>query len=259
MRSLLLILACLTLTACASHPPNPSFPTTHDEAKAALAEMRASSRLYERPVIVAAGYLDPGSGSAHAAKVLRSLTPDPSQVIVVPFFSVSSFGACRERVIAKLEAAYPSDNPDRTVEVDVVGVSMGGLVARDAAIPRDDALPALSIARLFTIATPHAGADYANLPTLDSRVESMRAGSDFLAHLDEQDVDYEIVAYTRLNDDMVGTANTRPPRGPLFWLPNPPFQFAHLQAQRDPRILADIARRLRHETPLSTLPPAPLP
>lgn len=264
MRPLLLILACLAclaLTACASHPPNPSFPITHDEANAALDAMRDDPRPYDRPIVIAAGYMDPGPGCAHAATILRSLTPDPSQVIVVPFFSVSSFDACRERLINKLQAAFPSDDPARTVEVDVIGVSMGGLVALDAALPRDGALPALNIARLFTIATPHRGADYAKLPTLDSRVKSMRAGSPFLTRLDEvqQDPTFEIVAYTRLTDDMVGTPNTIPYQGLHYWLPNPPFQFAHLQAQRDARILADIARRLRNETPLSTLPPAPLP
>jgi hypothetical protein len=37
------------------------------------------------------------------------------------------------------------------------------------------------------------------------------------------------------------------------------MQGAHLAAHTDPRLLADIARRLRNETPFTTEPRTPLP
>lgn len=258
---------CITPSA-RTRVVNPSFPVSPDEARIAIRAMQHDTRLFERPVVILSGYLDPGPGAAHAAELLREMTPDPSQVIVVPFFSLSRFDSCRARVIERVQARFPSDDPARTVAVDVIGVSMGGLIARDAAIASDDhhAGRVLRIERLFTIATPHRGADLAHLPTIDSRVVGMRPGSEFLLRLHEAAMAeaasggaYPIVAYTRLDDEIVGEANTIPPRGELFWVPNEAWQFSHLQAQRDDRILADIARRLRGETPLTFSPAAALP
>jgi hypothetical protein len=42
-------------------------------------------------------------------------------------------------------------------------------------------------------------------------------------------------------------------------VPGKPFQDAHLMAMADPRIIADVARRLRGEPPLTSDPPEPLP
>ncbi len=264
---LVLLLAGCASPSGSSSLVNPSFPLTAEEAKAALRDMRRQPRRFERPVVIASGYLDPGPGAAYAAGVLRAMTPDDGQVVVVPFFSVASFEACRTRLIEMVQERFPSDDPARTVEVDVIGVSMGGLIARDAAAaPDDGGGRVLAIHRLFTIATPHGGADGAHLPTIDPRVVDMRAGSPYLRRLDVAALEeassgdaYPIVAYTRLDDEIVGTENTIPPRGDLFWLPNEPLEFSHLQAQRDERILADIARRLRGERPFANPPATPLP
>ena len=45
----------------------------------------------------------------------------------------------------------------------------------------------------------------------------------------------------------------------VWWVANDPLQSAHLGAFTDPRILADIARRLRDESPYTTYPPDHLP
>lgn len=260
-RAISLVTLGSALAGCATSPLNPSFSVDARAARAALGEMRSRVKPFPRPVVVVAGYLDPAMGCASVADILRAMTPDPSQVVSVPLFSVSSFESCRRRVIEAVEARFPSDDPARTTDVDMIGISMGGLVARDAAIPRDDATPTLSIRRLFTIATPHRGAEMAMLPTLDQRVADMRPGSEFLRHLNESfaPAEYETVAYVILGDAVVGEENTVPPGGVVHWLPNQPFQFAHLQVHRDPRILADVARRLRGESPFATDPPAPLP
>ncbi len=69
----------------------------------------------------------------------------------------------------------------------------------------------LRIARLMTISTPHRGAAMAALPTIESRVRDMRAGSAFLCALDDCEAGYELVPYCRLNDWIVGEENAAPP------------------------------------------------
>lgn len=264
VRAILLLLVLAVLPACASSPLNPSFSVTTREARTAIGVMQHDKAPFPRPVIVVAGYMDPGSGCAFVANTLRAMTPDSGQVLAVPMFSVSTFPACRARLIDAVRRRFPSVETALTTEVDVVAVSMGGLIARDAAIPGDDGRPSLHIARLFTISTPWRGAAMAGVPTLDQRVVDMRTGSAFLARLDKEApaAPYDTIAYVRLDDEIVGVNNAVPPEGEggvVHWVPNEPLQFAHLQAQRDERILADIARRLRNEPPFTTDPPAPLP
>ncbi len=146
-------------------------------------------------------------------------------------------------------------------EVDVVAISMGGLVARYAATPGDQDTAPLAIRRLFTLASPHRGARLARYLHPDPRTRDMRAGSGFLARLDEarDECDYELVPYGRLGDWIVGVENAAPPCTSPWWVSNLPFQDAHSDIARDPRLLADIARRLRGERPWTTEPPSPLP
>jgi pimeloyl-ACP methyl ester carboxylesterase len=147
-----------------------------------------------------------------------------------------------------------------TVEVDVIGFSMGGLVARHAARPNSLG-KRLNIRRLFTISSPHRGARLASLPTVDQRMIDMRPGSAFLADLNSHlsEADYELLAYTRLGDMIVGPENAAPPGMSPWWVANASFSLAHISAGADPRILADIARRLRNEPPFTTTPASPLP
>lgn len=238
---------------------NPSFPITVEEGEAAMREAERSARPFDRPVVVVGGYMDPGVGAWVLARNLRRLTTDPGQVIEAPLFSTLTFDACRERVIEKVEARFPSGTAESTVEVDVVGISMGGLVARDAAARREGRRR-LAIRRLFTISTPHGGAALAEWPSLDRRHMDMRRGSEFLQRLDGSlDGEYELIPYVRLGDAMVGAANAAPAGEVAWWVPNRMMQAAHLGAHTDPRILADIARRLRGETPFTTEPRAGIP
>jgi pimeloyl-ACP methyl ester carboxylesterase len=242
---------------------NPSFPLSREDARDLLKQMRRQPRPLERPVVVAGGIHDPGFVNGHIAGILRSVTcGDGDRVISVAFFGpgTGTFDGCRERLIAAVRQGLSDSAPGRTAEVDVVAYSMGGLVARHAARPRPDG-PALAVRRLFTIASPHRGARMAGLPTWDRRAMDMRPGSPFLAALDEDlaAADYQLVAYARLGDAVVGAENSSPPGVAALWVSNPPFSAAHLGAGHDPRILADIARRLRGEPPLQIGPPAPLP
>ncbi len=259
-----LLCACLLFGGgcSADKPLNPSFALIYSDAKAVLHEMQLDPKPLQRPLVVAAGIHDPGLIAPSVVRKLRNITSDPDRVISVSFFglSLSTFDACREHLVEAVEQAFPSDDPENTVEVDVIGYSMGGLVARHAASPRSSG-KRLQIKRLFTISTPHRGAKLAALPTFDERTIDMRAGSAFLAGLDSQlqNLEYELLSYTRLGDMIVGAQNASVSGTPPWWVTNAPFSPAHLAASTDPRILADIARRLRNEEPFTTNPPAPLP
>jgi pimeloyl-ACP methyl ester carboxylesterase len=260
----ILIWVAVTITGCqAPMPMNPTFSITVSQAKAALREMGKSPKPLTRPVVILAGYLDPGFASGHTAKQLR-LATGSDHVISMSFSGYKTFDACRARVIEQVDGAFPSEDPAWTAEVDVVGISMGGLIARYAAMPDDDR-PAsqrrLRIARLFTISTPHQGANMASLPTWSRRQLDMRKGSAFLGRLADAwaDAGYELYPYVRLRDTMVGPVNTAPLGQTPWWVPNRPFELAHMWSFGDPRILADIARRLRDEQPFAAHRPAPLP
>lgn len=258
------MLACLlssaSLVACsADSPANPSFPLTVSEARAELDEMRSAPRHAPRPIVIIGGYADPGIIVSQFAARLRDLFPPGTTIITVAPGWVSTMDDARRRLLDAIEKELPSDDPVWTAEVDVIGISMGGLVARYASMPGEDTRRRLRIARLFTIATPHRGADWAQLPTLEDRVIDMRAGSAFLCTLDEAEQCFEVLPYCRLDDWIVGEENAAPPGRAAWWVPNQPFQLGHIDAPKDPRIVADIARRLRGENPYTTLPAADLP
>jgi pimeloyl-ACP methyl ester carboxylesterase len=227
--------------------------------------MRQSPKRLQRPVVVLDGFGPPLASWILAPNLKRTLGDD--RVIGVTFVFAESFDECRRRVTDAVQRHFPSDDPDATTEVDVVAVSMGGVVARYAAAPGATARGRrLRVARLFTISTPHRGADLAALPGLLGRLQlDMRPHSDFLTRLDRRTVaapgqdTFELIAYTRLADRVVGERNTAPPGHTPLWLPNLPLEPSHLACFTDPRIVADIARRLRGEPPLAEGPPVPLP
>ncbi len=257
----LIALSWVLLVGCATQQ-NPSFPVTTAEAKTALKEMRRDPQPLDRPVIIAAGLFDAGIDVQQMAGTLRHMISDDDMVVTASFMSLTTgtFDGCRDYLIDKVERTWGVTDTDETIEVDVIGFSMGGLVARHASRPRTDGGKRLVIRRLFTISTPHRGANMAGIPTLDDRTVDMRAGSVFLAELDDalQDADYTMYNYARLGDWVVGAENAAPPGRTAWWVPTPPLSFSHLGALNDPRIMADIARRLRGEPPLTTEPPAPL-
>lgn len=256
----------IVLAACsADRPLNPSFPLTVARANETYQQMKDDPKPLERPLVIALGFADPGMGgvtlTSRLLRVLKMHGEEKLRFVKVVFWSDATFDACRNRLIAQVEQAWPSDDAQWTTEVDVIGISMGGLVAEHAAMPRDDGGKRLRIRRLFTISTPHRGAAMAGMPSLDRRVIDMRADSPFLHSLSEAiaSAEYELIPYVRLDDAIVGAANAAPPGCGAWWIANIPGQPAHLLASSDPRIVADIARRLRNEPPFTINPPAPLP
>jgi pimeloyl-ACP methyl ester carboxylesterase len=252
------------LPSCgAGQRDNPSFPLTVKKARAELGQMRSDPAALRRPVVVLGGWGDVmGFPPAHLAEQLRLATGD-DRVLSIGFGGCMTFNACRGRVLKRIEAAFPSDSTEWTTQVDVVGFSMGGLVARYTAAPTDNDSPTrrLRIARLYTISTPHQGALMSRFVAPGALAKDMRAGSTFLRNLDRRlaSADYDVVPYVRLGDTIVGAPNAAPRGQNPWWLPARPFSRSHTDAYRDPRLIADLARRLRNETPYTTEPAAPVP
>lgn len=235
---------------------NPSFSTTIADAKRDLARIAADPRPLERPLLIISGFIDPFFCALSLRSCFRSLTRDP-RIISVPLGDCLTFEQCRRRVTRALDRRLPTIEPDETEAVDVIGFSMGGVVARYAAMSADRPL---RIARLFTISSPLVGADQADrLPLLHPLQKHLRTGSYLLEKTNSVAASYPILSYVRLGDKTVGAANSAVPGCAPWWVATPAFQRAHDGARRDPRILADIARRLRGEPPLATYPAAALP
>lgn len=238
---------------------NPSFKVSRDEALAALKVMRADPKPLVRPVVAVGGFRDPGLGPAFAAARVRGLTTS-QDVYALPLQAGGDMDACRDALIADVAARVPRDADGRPAVVDVIGLSLGGLVARYAAtlLPGRETL---RVARLFSCGSPQAGARMAAVWAFDPKIPQMRPGSAFLKELASHDAaaPYELICYARLGDQMVGVANAAPPGKVPWWLDPPAFHPAHLFTAADPRVVADILRRLRGETPYTTCPPASLP
>ena len=241
---------------------NPSFPLSLADAKRALKTMAADTKRLARPLVLLAGYLDPHASVMVLRRRLGRLTGD-DRILGASFVACTSFDMCRDRVIRAVDKRFPCRDPRWTTEVDVCGVSMGGLVARCAAAVsrRDASARRLRIARLFTISTPHRGAVRAEAAGVTQLQRDMRPGSAFLKRLEDSEREgaYPIYPYVRLHDRVAGAANAAPRGRAAWWVPNRPLQPPHVGAALDARILADIARRLRGEPPFTTEPPAPLP
>lgn len=283
-----LVLVSLIL-GCGSGPRNQSFHLSVADADKALDAMQAEPRPLERPVVVVDGFLDPGVGSMIVAHRVRKLTPHADQVIRVNLLSCADFDSCRRKIIEAVDAAFPTDDPNQTREVDVIGISMGGVAARYAALPTSPPSPAtrpaspnaaspdaepldaeplmrsgrrLRIARLFTLASPHLGARRADqIPALLPTHRDMQTTSAFLKNLNDprHQPEYTIVPYVRLADTTIGPANAAPLGQTPIWLPKGPLDAAHAGVVVDPRIAADVCRRLRSEASFVSEPRTPLP
>jgi pimeloyl-ACP methyl ester carboxylesterase len=254
------------LTGCSADTPrNPSLSITVDEAGRELGRIRESRAVPPvRPIVVIGGLYDVGLVVRDLRLRLTEFFPPESPIVSIGLFGLSSEDECRDRVIEAVERALGPGEPGWTVEVDVVGFSMGGIVARHAALARDDGGTRLRIARLFTLATPHRGAKKATLPTLDPLVVDVRPGSAELARLDAaratgDDGGYEIYPYVRLGDEIVGDRNASPPGEGVWWVANRPLEWAHGEIYADPRITLDVVRRLRGEDPVASEPRAQVP
>jgi pimeloyl-ACP methyl ester carboxylesterase len=246
---------------------NPSFDLDYAEAKRQLKAMEAQPTPLERPLVFVGPFIDPGLAEWRVLGQARRVFSNDQRMAGVSFVLWDDFDSCREKLMRRVEALIPDSTSSATgegLEVDVIAFSMGGLVARYAAMPPQTErghAGRLKVRRLFTIATPHRGATLAPLGWIFPLARQMSPGSAFLEKLDAAlpEADYELIPYTRLGDWVVGAGNTAPPTMRPYWVPTRWNELAHVQAADDPRILADIFRRLRHEPALSAAEPGALP
>jgi hypothetical protein len=273
LRPLLVLLALLTSftsAGCIHHPKvvSSALPMTEREARELTRDLQLGRpATLQRPVVILGGFRSPGLKEAHLSRWLREYTSDDGRdFMVVSFTTRVDFDRMVDKAIRSIERRWPSDDPDWTTEVDVVGLSMGGLVGRYAAMEpmADDARISgkrLNINRLFTIATPHRGAAMADAVAPGKLARAMRTDSDFLNYLDSglADVGYSLVPYARLQDDTIGYPDRAAPHGmDPIWVDGP-WIGSHFGASRDERILLDIALRLRGEPPVGSPAPPPDP
>jgi pimeloyl-ACP methyl ester carboxylesterase len=266
--SLVLLLALLS--GCISLPErNAGLGLTRDAAEAETARMRAAPAVLTRPVVVLNGYHGlPTLASRVARKLASTTSGERDDFLAISYTLETNVDEIAAEVVERVEARWPSDDPDRTVEVDVVAVSMGGLVARWAALApemrvRDQGSdstepvtpPAhgkrLRIARLFTLGTPHRGSVMAERIAFDPATHDMRGGSGLLRTLDASfpGCGYDTVCYGQTNDKLVGATRTAPPGQEPLWSSGT-LVFSHFTTSDNPLFLADIACRLRGEKPL---------
>ncbi|MEO1583390.1 MAG: hypothetical protein AAFR96_02320 [Planctomycetota bacterium] len=245
---------------------NPDFPVTMAEAKQDLSRMRDSQRALERPVVVLAGYRSwPQLALGVRWRLIPVTSGDGDQFMAISYMFKSDIEQIAGYVVDQIEERWPSGIPSETVEVDVVAISMGGLVARTASLELGD-LPGgtetrskrLNIGTLYTLGSPHLGAKLAERIAPDKAANSMKPGSPFLQHLNSRasQHDYEIVPYAHLNDTWVGATNTAPPGQDPIWTGGTHLM-SHFSITTDDRIMADLSRRLRGEEPIAAPSPAP--
>lgn len=231
---------------------NPDFPISCDEAAADLLRMQRNPMPLRRPVLILAGW----RAGAIAMQGLETLLKPACSAGDEDFLTITYPGAGSIQAACDRVRRAVADRGWTGRTLDVVAISMGGLVARCLAQPPDqfgDA-PALPFARLFTLATPHRGARLAQYIRPDAAAADMRPGSPFMQRFAAFGLQpqTEFYPYALLRDWWVGARNTAPAgQFPIWADPTEPLPrlFAHFAINRDPRVLADIARRLRGEPP----------
>jgi pimeloyl-ACP methyl ester carboxylesterase len=266
-----LVLAAALLSGCISLPEqNGALGLTRPEAAAAAERMKREPVGLERPVVILNGYRGLPTLAARVASALTAMTSgERGDFLTISYWWTTDLDAIAAEVVRQVDDRWPSEGPQRTVEVDVVAISMGGLVARWAALPPEQRVregrtevtpePAtpvapgkrLRIARLFTMGSPHRGAAMADVLRPDRAAQDMHQGSGFLATLDGTlgGAEYELVCYAQLRDHLVGATRAAPVGREPIWTSGT-FIMSHFTTHENPLFLTDIARRLRGEEPL---------
>ncbi len=207
-----------------------------------------------RPIVVIGGWADPGLAAKFTSKGLRKRLGDDRPILGVSPGFARSFDRAATQVIEAVEEQFGKD-----AEVDVVAVSMGGLVARHAATFKNGSR--LNVHTLYTLGTPHGGASLADrfgFFDFFGAGRQMRSGSAFLGTLTRRERvapacrQYNLVAYSRDQDRTIGETGLMvpdhlAPRAVEIRLPVPFWQSGHSGIFGDNRILDDIARRMTHD------------
>ncbi len=244
-------------TGTAQGSTNPCFDVRDEALGAARRELAAAPANLPRPLVVLAGWRSPPMPDGGVLARIGPMIPGARDTLSITYASLWTIESAARRVVARVQERFPRTGKSDTTEVDVVAISMGGLVARLAASDSfAKSQRRLRIARLFTLATPHRGAKLASFIRPDPAARAMRPGSEFLRSLDDDltRASFDLTCYAHLRDWWVGARNTSPPgRVPIWCEPRGAFGrwFGHFAINFDPRVLTDVALRLRGMKPLS--------
>jgi pimeloyl-ACP methyl ester carboxylesterase len=193
-----------------------------------------------RPVLILNGYHTPRNEAWWARVRLSGLTSRrASDFAAVSYLLTRRLGDAACTAVKTVERRW-----GKGVEVDVVGISMGGLVARLAAHDMG-----LRVARLFSFATPHDGSSRAAMIAPDEAARDMKPGSALLARLNGLERGYELVCYGQVGDAVVHPRGCAPPGERAFIAPGSRVM-EHFTTLHNPWFMADVAKRLRGEEPL---------
>ena len=240
-------------------------PLAPDDAEidAARARMLANPSRLERPLLVLAGWRAWPMQTRGLAHTLGELVGDPDRILPVAYPKAGSIEAAAEHAQRALRSRF---GRAALRSIDVVGISMGGLVGRVLARPLDPeaggtngvGLEPLPVRRLYTLATPHRGANLAGRVAPDRAARQMKPGSEWLERLNAvlPELRCELVPYAVLNDTWVGATRAAPPGWAPIWTPGAAL-CSHFTVSAHRAIVTDLALRLRGEAPLSGLATPP--
>jgi len=96
------------------------------------ADPAAPSKPGIRPLVVLSGYADPGLAPHFLSNTFGEIF-DANDIVGTAFPTAMTLDACRERVIELVNKAYPSEDPNLTVEVDVIARYLERLLQGDTA------------------------------------------------------------------------------------------------------------------------------
>lgn len=273
---LCLLLVALACAGCVHlSEPGHGGPVTLASAREELKRLEHSPVPVRRPIVVLSGYHTPSMhASPLAAKLVKATSGREQDVLLVSYPGLFNIDEVAQAAVEEVERRWPCEDADKTIEVDVVGVSMGGIIARWAALPPSERVRAgtaekpeatlntagkrLNVVRLFTYASPHRGATLAKHLAIDDAAKDLKPGSDLLATLDAawERRGYEITCYAHTRDTIVGATNTAPPGVNPIWTDGT-LAFSHFAVVSNPMFISDTARRLRGEEPLLQAAEAP--
>jgi len=235
-------------------PLNPQFPLSIAQARKELRRMKVEPALPVRPVVVLSGYHSPHAQAEHLRWVLQRHTHADATLVAVSYTTRTKMAQIIADAAASITKRFGAG-----AEVDLVCISMGGLIARAICTP--GALPSaageiptrtpINAQRVFTLASPHAGALLADKIAPNAAARDMKRASTFLTALDlaQPAAKYELVCYSRLRDGWVGAQRSAPPGHGVVWTSGAVWG-SHFTVTWDPRIIADLCRRVRGEAPL---------
>lgn len=228
---------------------NPDFHLEPRLLEEEFARMRADQRPLVRPVVILGGWHSPGVANwGLAARLTPSTSGRPEDFLSITYPSRLSLSSAAGAAFRTIEAQGL-----RSRDIDVIGISMGGILAR-ALAANAFAFGDLKVRRVFTIASPHRGAKIAKVVVPDAAARDMRPGSRFLGTLNKHEAGHELHCYGALRDWWIGARNTAPPGLNPYWIdvgPGLGRLCTHFAINHEKRVMADIARRLRAEDPIA--------